>query len=403
MTNSREMISQIGEFFSDIFSTTYWPARWHCGKWTDFHGWLYIVSDLMIWSAYFAIPLLLFRIITKRVDIPFPKVFWLFIAFILLCGGTHLMDAVIFWWPAYRLSAVIRFVTGIVSLLAVFSLYKILPLVHSLRTASQLEHEIEQRKKAEEQTRLQLHENEQTLEMLKIKDEFITLASHELKTPLTSLKGYLQLLQLKSLDASPQHREFITKASNQAARLQHLIDNLFNVSKMQMGLDNLNRDKFRLNDIIQESKEQFSETGSVVIETELEADEFVEADQMRIKQVLDNLIDNAIKYSPSPKKIIINTQTSNNRVRVGVKDFGLGIPDDKVQYVFDRYFRVEHTSQNYPGMGLGLYICAQLITQHGGVIGVESKLGSGSTFWFELPIESQPEIKTSIKAEGISI
>jgi hypothetical protein len=91
------LFEQIKDFFSGLFSTRWWPARWHCGKWTEFHGWLYIAAELMIWAAYFAIPLLLFRMITQRTDLPFPKIFWLFIAFILLCGSTHLMDAIIFW------------------------------------------------------------------------------------------------------------------------------------------------------------------------------------------------------------------------------------------------------------------------------------------------------------------
>jgi two-component system, chemotaxis family, sensor kinase Cph1 len=118
------LAAQIAEFFSDVFYTGNWPARWNCGKWTDFHGWLYIASEIMIWGAYFAIPILLFRIIAKRRDIPFPKVFFLFSLFILLCGSTHLMDAIIFWWPAYRFSAVLRFATGVVSVVTVFGLLR---------------------------------------------------------------------------------------------------------------------------------------------------------------------------------------------------------------------------------------------------------------------------------------
>jgi chemotaxis family two-component system sensor kinase Cph1 len=82
-------ISQVKSFFAKLFDTADWPARWHCGSWSDFHGWLYILSDIAIWAAYFAIPFLLFRIISKRKDIPFPKILWLFIGFILLCGATH--------------------------------------------------------------------------------------------------------------------------------------------------------------------------------------------------------------------------------------------------------------------------------------------------------------------------
>jgi len=141
---------QIKDFFGKILNTDDWPPRWHCGNWTDFHGWLYILSDASIWAAYFAIPFLLIRLIVKRKDLPFNKVFWLFIAFILLCGLTHLMDVIIFWWPAYRLSALVRFITAIVSIFTVYALYKILPLVFTLRSVTELEAEIEKRRVIEE-------------------------------------------------------------------------------------------------------------------------------------------------------------------------------------------------------------------------------------------------------------
>ncbi len=375
---------QIGDFFSNIFSTELWPARWHCGSWSDFHGWLYIISDLMIWGAYFAIPLLLFRLISKRSDLPFPKIFWLFISFILLCGLTHLMDAIIFWWPAYRLSAVIRFLAAVVSLFTVYALYKILPLVYNLRTAKQLEVEIEQRKQAEEEARVQMLEHEKTKELLKVKDDFINLASHELKTPLTVIQGYLHIIQMKSVENDSTGREFIAKATNQTAKLTNLINNLFNVSKMQMGLDQLSLSRFNLMNILNDCIKGFNEQLNRNITINAEGNFFIEADKLKIKQVLNNLIDNALKYSTPDDEVIVIVQRQGDRVKINIQDFGLGIEDEKIKHVFERYYRVEHTSQNYSGMGLGLYICAQIINQHGGTIGVESKLGKGSIFWFEL-------------------
>ena len=186
---------QFKEFFVKIFDTNDWPPRWHCGNWTDFHGWLYIASDLMIWAAYFAIPILLIAIIVKRKDIPFHRIFLLFIAFILLCGLTHFIDAAIFWWPAYRLSALIRFVTGVVSIFTVFALYKILPLINNLRTLQQLEAEVEERKKAEQEARHQQLLQQATTELMEKKDEFMSIASHELKTPITSVKASLQVVE----------------------------------------------------------------------------------------------------------------------------------------------------------------------------------------------------------------
>ena len=98
------------EFFSRLFDSSDWPPRWHCGKWSELHGWLYIISDLMIWSAYFAIPIVILRFISKRGEIRFIKLYFLFAAFILTCGITHLLDAVSFWIPLYRLNALTRFV-----------------------------------------------------------------------------------------------------------------------------------------------------------------------------------------------------------------------------------------------------------------------------------------------------
>ncbi|QEC78294.1 sensor histidine kinase [Mucilaginibacter ginsenosidivorax] len=143
------LYQQVKDFFSGIFDTSNWPARWHCGTWSEFHGWLYIFSDLLIAVSYFAIPLLLIVLLTKRKDVPFPKILWLFVVFIILCGITHLIDAGIFWWPAYRLSALLRLLTGMVSVTTVYALYRIMPTVLSLRSVDELQKEINERKIAE--------------------------------------------------------------------------------------------------------------------------------------------------------------------------------------------------------------------------------------------------------------
>lgn len=144
---------QVIEFFEKLMDTSDWPPRWKCGTWTDFHGWLYIISDLLVWSAYFAIPLIIMRYITKRHDARFYRLYFLFAAFILACGLTHLFDAITFWYPVYRLNALLRFATGVLSWLTVMYLIKLLPVAFSLRSSKQLEAEVEQRKRAEEKFR----------------------------------------------------------------------------------------------------------------------------------------------------------------------------------------------------------------------------------------------------------
>ncbi|HVK48007.1 MAG TPA: ATP-binding protein [Pseudobacter sp.] len=144
---------QVIEFFEKLLDTSDWPPRWKCGTWTDFHGWLYIISDLLVWSAYFAIPLIIMRYISKRHDARFYRLYFLFAAFILACGLTHLFDAITFWYPVYRMNALIRFATGVLSWLTVMYLIKLLPIAFSLRSSKQLEAEVEQRKRAEEKFR----------------------------------------------------------------------------------------------------------------------------------------------------------------------------------------------------------------------------------------------------------
>lgn len=120
-------MNEIIEFFQKLFETSDWPPRWVCGTWSDFHGWLYIGSDVAIWLAYFVIPVIIIWFIQRRPKVPFLPVFWLFAAFIILCGTTHIIDAIIFWWPAYRVSALIKFLTALVSFATVFALIRDLP------------------------------------------------------------------------------------------------------------------------------------------------------------------------------------------------------------------------------------------------------------------------------------
>lgn len=131
-------------FLASIFDTSDWPARWSCGNWTSFHGWLYIISDTAIWLAYFAIPFCMgYFFIKRNKDIPFKTLFLLFVCFIVACGLTHLMDAVIFWWPAYRFSAILRLGTALVSWGTVFGLVRIAPFAMELKSPNQLQKQVD--------------------------------------------------------------------------------------------------------------------------------------------------------------------------------------------------------------------------------------------------------------------
>lgn len=131
-------MEEIQEFITKLFQADDWPPRWVCGEWTSFHGWLYITSDITIWLAYFIIPAIIIFFIQKRQNIAFLPVFWLFGAFIILCGSTHLVDALIFWWPGYRLSALLRLLTALVSMATAFALIRELPKLIEMKPENEL-------------------------------------------------------------------------------------------------------------------------------------------------------------------------------------------------------------------------------------------------------------------------
>ena len=391
------MIKDIYDFFSHLFDTQGWVARWVCGRWTPQLGWTYIFSSIIIGTAYFAIPFILLRFIRKRKDIlPFNGIFWLFILFIFSCGITHFADAAMFWYPAYRFSATVLFVTATVSWIAVFGLFKVIPAALNFKSPVQLEKIITQRTNDLEQKNKelvllneQLHEaNKKTEWLMRQKDEFLNIASHELKTPITSMKVTLQMLEKITSNKEENKHVYAlaSKGNKQISKLTALIEDLLDMTKIEAGKLQLEKSLFAMSAAVYEWIEGsnfFANSHEILIETEGEG--CVEGDKNRLEQVMINLLANAVKYSPEADTIVVKSEQKDDIVKVSVTDHGIGIPKDKLPFVFDRFFRAkdDHT---YSGLGLGLYISSEIIKQHGGTIGVTSEENKGSCFWFTLPL-----------------
>jgi two-component system CheB/CheR fusion protein len=229
---------------------------------------------------------------------------------------------------------------------------------------------------------------------LEKKDEFIGVASHELKTPLTSLKGYIQLLEY--VDNLPQEAStYISKAVTSVNKLQHLIDELLDASKIEAGKLKFNKEILNLTDLVDmciENSNCMYQTRQ--IQKELTPGIKVSGNAERLEQVLMNLISNAVKYSPQNKEIIVRAKTNINSAIVSVTDFGVGMSDSDQQKIFERFYRVDGHESSTPGLGVGLYIASKIIQEHGGQITVKSKLHQGSVFSFSLPLANiEPAVR----------
>ena len=220
------------------------------------------------------------------------------------------------------------------------------------------------------------------------KDEFLSIASHELKTPVTSIKLFNQLLD-RQLDQEEQ-KIFLKRSALQIKKLERLIGDLLDVSKITSGHVNYQMEEVSLNQIIMESADVIRMEGAkheIIISNLPEA--IVMADKVRLEQVIYNLINNAIKYSPRADKINIALQLLPGEAQLMIQDYGIGISRDEVARIFDRFYRVAETAGTSGGLGLGLFISSQIMKAHGGSLWVESEPGQGSAFYISLPLRSE--------------
>ena len=225
-------------------------------------------------------------------------------------------------------------------------------------------------------------------EQLRLRDEFIGNAAHELKTPLTSIHAYGQLLEEEFRECSDEaSARMMRRLNSQVERLYRLVADLVDTTRIAAGQLLLQKERFDLDELIREQAEDLqliTDKHSLVLE--LDPLPPVEADRERIAQVITNLVSNAIKYSPEPGDITIASENVEGGVKVIITDHGMGIPAEAVEKIFDRFFRVDDPAvRTSSGMGIGLYICAAIIRAHGGNIHVESHRGQGSAFSFVLP------------------
>lgn len=251
----------------------------------------------------------------------------------------------------------------------------------------------ESRKRAEQQIQTSLiaekKAHKKAEEATQLRDDFLAMVSHELKTPITSQKMYLHYLE-KILDKTDnkEAQQCLQKINSQTDRIVDYINNLLNVSKIRAEQFSMNNAIFKFIDSVTEATnliQEVTHTHKIIIAGTTE--KFVYGDKERIHQVFVNLLSNAIKYSPNAKQVLLSIKEDKRNILVSIKDYGIGISTPDQKRLFTRYFRVAGKNEKqYKGSGMGLFIVHEIIKQHKGKIWVNSKQGEGSTFTFTIPI-----------------
>lgn len=363
------------DFLALLFDTSDFPARWHCGQWTAIHGYTHIISDLLIFAAYIAIPIVLIWFTRQRRDLPrpFPFVFWLFGAFITACGFTHLNEAIIFYEPIYRFAGLLKALTAVVSWATVLFLIPAIPRALSFKSPEALEREVAA-------ATAELKQSNEELE------QFAYVASHDLQEPLRMVVSYMGLLEQRCADQLDEKgKKYVGFASDGAARMKQMVDDLLSYSRIDQGgtfepvkLDAVVRDVLDgLSLLIRESDATITHEGLPE----------VVADEAQMRQLMQNLLSNSLKFRGEDAPVIdITTRRVDGFVEVIVRDNGIGFDPEHAERIFQMFQRL-HGRADYEGNGIGLALTKRIVERHGGTISAESEPGKGATFRFTLPVE----------------
>lgn len=388
---------------SMMFDTSDFPPRWRCGTWSRPLGLLHIISDIAIFASYVAIPAMLVFFVRKRVDAPFSKIFWLFGAFIIFCGVTHLMEAIIFYWPAYRIAGVLKFCTAVVSLLTSVALIRVIPRALQFKSPTELQQFVNQQtlelRQANEDLGSANRDLRDATEAAELanhsKSKFLANMSHEIRTPMTAILGFTELLSdLGHGDAAAQ--QAIETVQRNGKHLLSVVNDILDLSKIEAGhlkIEPIPTSPVQLiHDACMLHDGQASSKG-IVLRHDV-SDRFPTGailDSTRLKQILSNLITNAIKFTDSGTICVrAQTQSSNGVefLRIDVIDTGIGMTAVQQERIFKPFAQADNsTTRRFGGTGLGLTISRSLAELMGGSLNlVRSEVGAGSVFRLSIPL-----------------
>ncbi len=389
----------MSNIFGWLFSTTNFMPHGHCFLWQAGTLWLNVGSDALIAACYFAIPIALYYYVRHRKEeIPYVWMPLMFAAFILLCGGTHIMEIWTVWDPVYRAEGALKLLTGLVSFATTLSLIWIMPRAMLLQTPRQLQIEVAARTAELAQVNAQLRAEiaarvaaEERLRLAdRRKDEFLATLAHELRNPLAPIRNALKLLDIPGIEESK--RQWGGKViSRQVHRMALLLDDLLDVSRITRSRLELKVETVDLGSLIASAVETASplmEERKHTFQVTLPPESItVEVDPLRISQAVANLLTNAAKYTNPGGHISLAVNTDAQGIAIAVKDTGIGFEPSAVGEMFEMFAQVSEAKPTSDrGLGIGLALVRAFIALHGGTVEATSGgADQGSEFRIRIP------------------
>lgn len=360
----------------DLFDTSDFPARWNCGTWTSLHGWIHIISDLVTFGAYFAIPICILLYRRRKPGVSFPGLIWLFAAFILSCGLVHLIEASLFWKPWYRFSALLKAITALVSVATAIAIVRILPKALRLPALATVNEELLQENKSRAQAERELLRRNRDL------DAFAYVASHDLKAPLRGIHSLAKWTEEDSEGTlTPESREHLRKLVQRTNRMEKLLNDLLQYSRVGTSAE---AEHIDLNHLCATAVELLAPSDKATIEVgDLPT---IFAPRAPVELLFRNLIGNALKHHDGDAPhITILGEHDGEMCTLKFADDGPGIPSQYRQRIFE-LFQTLRPRDEVEGSGMGLAICQRSAETLDGSIELAASEGRGATFVLRLPM-----------------
>lgn len=360
--------------------------------------WLHVATDALIGGAYVAISCILgYLVLKESSQIPFHWMFLAFGAFIIFCGFTHFMDIWTVWYSVYWLSGYIKAITAVASVITAVALFRLIPkilrLIESVRISEERRIELRKAHAALKDSYSEMEKQKRDLEIAnKDLEMFAYSAAHDMRAPLRSLQGFSNILKSEhGAGMEPEAQELVGRIHRSARKLESFLDDMLEyskVSRMELSLKSIPLQDV-LGDAVEAAENQEREP-KPIIKVQGEVNSMVFANETLLMQILSNLLSNAIKFVPNGTRpeVMVEVEDRKDWIRIKVRDNGIGIAEAYQEKIFGLFERL-HSSDEYPGTGIGLAIVHRAAMRMGGKVGLDSIAKQGSTFWIDLAKPNQ--------------